>query len=58
MHACLLHIYAHAFTLFIILMLITMGIGHGLVYVHLCLDKRPIRRYAYVIYSAMLLFPF
>jgi hypothetical protein len=36
MHACLLHVYARAFTLFIYLTLIIMGIGHGLAHVHLC----------------------
>jgi hypothetical protein len=38
MHGCLLHIYARAFTSFIIY-LITMGIGHGLAHVYLCPDK-------------------
>jgi hypothetical protein len=39
MHACLLHVYACAFTLSIYLMLIIMGIGHGFVHVHLYSNK-------------------
>jgi hypothetical protein len=36
MHDCLLHVYARAL---LYLMLIIMGIGHGLVHVHLCSNK-------------------
>jgi hypothetical protein len=36
MHACLLHVYARAL---LYLMLITTGIGHGLVHVHLFSNK-------------------
>jgi hypothetical protein len=39
MHACLLHVYARAFTSFIYLMLIITGIDHDLVHVHLCPNK-------------------
>jgi hypothetical protein len=39
MHAYLLHVYVRALLYSIYLMLVIMGIGHGLVHVHLCLNE-------------------
>jgi hypothetical protein len=52
MHACLFHIYNHAFTLFALHHCLSLRIGHGHVRATL-FKQRPIIRHAYVIHSAI-----
>jgi hypothetical protein len=52
MHACLFHIYNHAFTLFVLNCYVSSRIGHDHVRATL-FKQRPIIRDAYVIHLAI-----
>jgi hypothetical protein len=52
MHACLLHIFNHAFTLFVLIAIYSQKIGH--VHARAMLSKqKPIFCHAYVMHSAI-----
>jgi hypothetical protein len=52
MHACLHHIYNHAFTLFVLIVIYPQKVGHGHVQATL-FKQRPIFCHAYITHSAI-----